>query len=270
MERVGLGWAARAAHPALRQLVRRYVGYTQDNVTLPVHRGLPGRSITFIVSLAAPIRLLDGPAFQGVVGGLHMAPSLIEQDRYQQGLQLDLNPLGARALLGVPAKELAKDVVDLGDLPVTWAKTLPERLKDRGTWAERFDLLDEVLTHALKPVTLLSEVQWAWQRMVRSQGVTPVTELAGEVGWSRRHFTERFAREVGLGPKQVSRLIRFERGRDLLRAGHTLADVAALAGYYDQAHLSNEWRALAGCTPTEWIREELPFLQDITGPGRTE
>ncbi len=270
MDQPGLDWAARAAHPALRAYVRRYVGYTQDNVTLPVHRGLPGRSITFIVSLASPIRMVDGPPLQAVVGGLHMAPALIEQDRYQRGLQLDLNPLGARALLGVPAKELAADVIELSDLPVTWAKTLTDRLREKNTWAERFDLLDDVLTQALKPVTLLSEVQWAWHRMVRTQGVTPVTELAGEVGWSRRHFTEKFAGEVGLGPKQVSRLIRFERGRDLLRAGHTLADVAARAGYYDQAHLSNEWRALAGCTPTEWVREELPFLQDITRPEGTE
>ena len=55
--------------------------------------------------------------------------------------------------------------------------------------------------------------------------------------------------EVGLTPKQAARVLRFERAGGLLRSGrYDLAMVAAEAGYYDQAHLSNEWRALAGCT----------------------
>lgn len=272
-------WATRAPHPALRHLVRRYVGYTQHQVSLPVHRGLPSRSLTLIISLAEPIRLIGGPgvergqlSLRAAVGGLHLRPALIQQDRYQQGLQLDLNPIGVRALLGVPAAELTSSVVDLADLPVPWAAALPERLAAQPDWGSRFAVLDATLAGALRPVTLLSEIQWAWRRMVHGQGGPQVGELATEVGWSRRHFTERFAREVGLGPKQVSRLIRFERSGTLLRAsyGGSLADVAVAAGYYDQAHLSNEWRELAGCTPSEWIREELPFLQDVQNAEATE
>jgi AraC-like DNA-binding protein len=95
-----------------------------------------------------------------------------------------------------------------------------------------------------------------------------VAELAREVGWSRRHFSERFAREVGLSPKQAARVVRFGRVTAVLRrlggSGRPggLAEVAQLCGYFDQAHLTNEFRALAGCTPRTWITEELPFLQD--------
>jgi AraC-like DNA-binding protein len=46
------------------------------------------------------------------------------------------------------------------------------------------------------------------------------------------------------------------------RGGSDLAELAVGCGYYDQAHLTNEWRALAGCSPGTWIAEELPFLQD--------
>jgi AraC-like DNA-binding protein len=168
-------------------------------------------------------------------------------------------------LLGVPATELTSASVDLTELPVPWARTLPERLAGLPDWAGRFAVLDTELLSALRPVTLVSEVQWAWRRMVAERGAAPVAELAGEVGWSRRHFSDRFTREVGLAPKQVGRLMRFEQACGLLRARRsgTLADLAVAAGYYDQAHLTNEWRAMAGCTPTEWIREELPFLQDL-------
>ena len=41
-----------------------------------------------------------------------------------------------------------------------------------------------------------------------------------------------------------------------------LAEVAAECGYADQAHLAREWSELAGCSPTTWLREEFPFLQD--------
>lgn len=250
--------------------MRRYVGYTQHNVSLAVHRGLPSRSVTLIISLADPVRVVDGPHLLAAVGGLHLGPVLISQDRFQRGLSLDLSPLGLRALLGVPSTELTAAVVDLADLPVPWARRLPDRLADAPDWPSRFDVLDAELTAAVKPVRLVEEIQWAWRRMVTGHGGRPVTELAGEVGWSRRHFTERFAGEVGMGPKQISRLIRFERSGELLRAGGALAEVAITAGYYDQAHMSNEWRVLAGCSPSEWIREELPFLQDVSVPDEPE
>ncbi|ONI71264.1 AraC family transcriptional regulator [Actinosynnema sp. ALI-1.44] len=258
-----MDFTARAPHPALRHLVRRYIGYTQHDVSLPVHRGLPSGTVTLIISLAEPVRVVGGRSSQALVGGLHLEPTLIRQDPFQQGIHIELNPVGLRALLGIPATELTSDVVDLADLPVRWAASLPDRLTSAPTWDARFTLLDAELTGALRPVNLVAEVQWAWRRMVTGRGAQPVTDLADEVGWSRRHFTSRFAGEVGLGPKQMSRLIRFEHSASLLRAGRSLADAAIVAGYYDQAHMTNEWREFAGCTPATWVREEVPFLQDL-------
>jgi AraC-like DNA-binding protein len=45
------------------------------------------------------------------------------------------------------------------------------------------------------------------------------------------------------------------------RAGATLARLAAECGYYDQAHLAREFRALAGCPPSVWLAEEFRFVQ---------
>ena len=42
-----------------------------------------------------------------------------------------------------------------------------------------------------------------------------------------------------------------------------LAEAAHRCGYADQAHLTREWVALAGCPPSTWLREEFPFLQDL-------
>ncbi|MBO0840195.1 MAG: AraC family transcriptional regulator [Sciscionella sp.] len=262
---------------ALRSYVRRYIGYRHHGVALKVHRGLPSRSVTVVISLADPIRLLGdaehGPrASQASASGLHLAPALIAQDAYQYGLHLELNPLGVRALLGMSATELADDMCELTDLPVPWARTLLPRLYEASDWEARFSLLDNTFLGALRPVTLVSEVQWAWRAMIARDGNLPVHRLADEVGWSRRHFTKRFASQIGVTPKQAARLIRFERSNALLRNGFasSLAELAHVCGYYDQAHMTNEWRVLAGCTPGAWIAEELPFLQYDSSGQRAE
>ena len=128
--------------------------------------------------------------------------------------------------------------------------------------AVRF-LVDVLAARAVEPVVPPPELGEAWRRMRGADGRVRVADLADEVGWSRRHLGERFRTELGLAPKQAARVLRFERAGRLLRSGRAdLAGLAAECGFYDQAHLTNEWRALAGCTPGTWITEELPFLQD--------
>ncbi|MER6875147.1 helix-turn-helix transcriptional regulator, partial [Amycolatopsis sp. NPDC000673] len=115
------------------------------------------------------------------------------------------------------------------------------------------------------------ELNRAWHELRRSGGLLRVGDLADEVGWSRRHLGERFRAELGLAPKQAARVLRFERAVRLLRSGRRdLAGIAYAAGYYDQAHFTNEWRSLAGCSPRTWMAEELPFLQDETKPAAAE
>ena len=71
-----------------------------------------------------------------------------------------------------------------------------------------------------------------------------------------------------LTPKAAARVIRFDRARHLLirqasekSSGYRLADLAAACGYFDQAHLAREFRALAGCPPSQWITEEFRNIQ---------
>ena len=272
-------WAVRRPHPALCALIARYIGYRQHGVTLDVHRGLPSRHVTLIISMEEPVRLLEGPsstqgpaAFQAFVGGLHAGRALIAQDPVQAGVHVELNPLGVRTMLGASSFELASKVVDLRDLNRPGLATLPDRLRAAPDWATRFRVLDEVLLDSATQAGVPrppDEVGWAWQRLVRAGGGVPVGELATEVGWSRRHFSERFSREVGFGPKRAARVVRFGRAAELLRAlpPGGLAEVAQRCGYADQAHLTNEWRAMAGCTPRTWLIEELPFLQDTQVMG---
>ncbi|MEU0879273.1 AraC family transcriptional regulator [Lentzea sp. NPDC005914] len=244
-------------HPRLRPFVTRYSGYRMH--TEPgIHRGLPSRSLTLVVTMDGTVDLAEG-RFATLCGGLHDEAVLITHNGFQHGIQCSLTPLGARAFFGMPAATLSGTSVGLDVLDAPAAE-LRERVQTAPTWADRFAALDLVLGRLLRPVKQQVEVAWAWQRV--SEGLS-VGEIAAEVGWSRQHLSARFAAEYGLTPKVMGRVMRFERANRMLRGEvrPTLTEVAVACGYTDQAHFNRDWRALCGATPTEWIAAELPFVQ---------
>jgi AraC-like DNA-binding protein len=257
--------------PPLRSFIDRYVAYRLQGFPAGIHRGLPSRHLTLIVSIGPPIEVDSMPdprqspgTYMAVLGGLHSSPAIIRHDGNQSGIAIELTPPGTRALLGVTAGALASTVVELADVLGSRGAELPERLAYARSWADRFAILDEVLTFSLQEIAPPPEVLFAWRRLVDSDGGIPVHGLAEETGWSRRHLAARFRSEIGLSPKAAARVLRFDRARRLLgRADRpSLVDVAITCGYFDQAHLTRDWREFAGCSPTVWMAEEFPSIQD--------
>jgi AraC-like DNA-binding protein len=261
-----------APTPALRPYINGYIGYRLVGFPPGVHRGLPSRHLTFIVSLGEPIDVILHPDRQQrpeeygfVLGGLQDCTALIAHHGHQEGIAIELTPIGCRALLGMPARALWNMSLEADTVLGRVASELRERLHLAPAWPARFAACDHVLMGMLTPtVAIAPEVREAWRALVASGGSVPVTELARDVGWSRRHLAERFGDEFGLSPKFAGRVIRFERARRLLQsAGRpSFADVAAVCGYYDQPHLNRDFVELAGCPPGEWLANELPSVQD--------
>ncbi len=257
----------------LRPLVTRFAGYRYEGLAPGTHLGLPSRSLTVVISLGEPTRTLRGPDpsqgpadFAALAGGLHTRPVVIGHDDSMHGIQLDLTPEGARSLLGMPAGELASTVVDLGPLFGRGVGELIGRLHETPSWPERFAVLGEALTRrAGRLAGPPAELDHAWRCLAGSEGTVRISDLARQVGWSRRHLGERFTAEYGLTPKEAARVMRFEHSKRLLRrpVRPPLASVAATCGYYDQAHLAREWNSFIGCPPSAWLAaEDLPFVQD--------
>jgi AraC-like DNA-binding protein len=268
----------------LRRYVAWYTGYRQRGVPPARHRGLPSPFLTLIFTLDEPVTLLAHPdpgqppaEYDALLGGLHRAPALIVHQGAQSGIQVALRPLGARALLGLPAGELADIDVPAEDVLGGACAELRARIVPAACWPERFEILDEILLRLAAArwtgsgpgvaTDVAPEVSWAWQRLLRSGGAMRVSALAAETGWSGRHLTGRFRTEIGLTPKAAARVIRFSRARRLLvgqiaqASETTLADLAVTCGYFDQAHLAREFRALAGCPPSQWLAEEFRNVQ---------
>ena len=109
--------------------------------------------------------------------------------------------------------------------------------------------------HASPP----ADVAWAWRILERTHGAAPIGWICGRLGRSRRHLATSFHEQVGLPPKTIARIFRFERAVSLLGAGsHSLGEVAVECGYYDQAHLNRDFREFADASPGAFARRIVP------------
>jgi len=240
-----------APAPQLRGHVSSYYGFRERTEGPLRRREGPGVDIVVIVSFEHHW-LIDGERCTSFVGGLRLDQVTTEHQGRSHGMQINLAPPSAYRLFGVPMHTLAQRVVDLDGL---LDASSVERVAEARDWTARFELLDGLLAKPLAEGRQPSAgVVWAWRRLVATDGHVPVGALAQELGWSRKRIAARFREEVGLPPKAVARLLRFEHARRL--AGRLpWAEVAFECGYYDQSHLINDFRAVTGRTPETFLQD---------------
>ena len=95
---------------------------------------------------------------------------------------------------------------------------------------------------------------WAWQRLRGTHGRVAIGELAAALGWSRKRIVARFRDEIGLPPKAVARLLRFEHAR-ALAGTMPWGELAFECGFSDQSRLIAEFRLITDRTPETFLQD---------------
>ncbi len=247
----------RAPSPRLRPYVLGAIeGWEQTNAARTQLREVPFPGVPLILGLETAWEI-DGPKTNeresSFVAGLHAAPTLVRPSAPSWAcVELRLTPIAAHRIFGLPMHELANRTVALAGVAPE-ADQLVERLSE-ARWPERFDLVEQFLLRRLDAAREPPRgVEWSWQELRRTDGRAAIGELASELGWSHRRLIARFREQVGLAPKAVARVMRFDRAAQALRsAAAGLAEVAYECGYYDQAHMNRDFRELGGTTPDEF------------------
>ncbi|WP_333741432.1 helix-turn-helix domain-containing protein [Streptomyces sp. IBSBF 2806] len=172
-------------------------------------------------------------------------------------VQLRLAPGAVGPLLGVPAVDLVGRAVPAGDLPAPTARRLARELtgaRPREITARLAGLLPPP-TDGARERLLRAAVDALSTRADRA----PVTvrDVARELAISERQLRNLFTLGVGVSPKHYARI---DRVRHLLThaASAPWAQLAAATGYYDQAHMSADFRTLMGVPPTAFLTGRLP------------
>jgi AraC-like DNA-binding protein len=171
----------------------------------------------------------------------HAVP--VDGDRTYIGVRF--RPGAAPVFLGIGSNEMVDSRVPLRDVWGQHAVELEQQLFERPQEASA--LLERALLDRLAVTPEVDPMVGGLVDLL-ARG-TSLPESIEHLGVSDRTLRRRCAVAVGYGPKMLERILRFRRALRLLRNRRSLAETAQLAGYVDQAHLTNESQRLAGLTP---------------------
>jgi AraC-like DNA-binding protein len=217
------------------------------------------------------VRVEENGRREAVVIGPRLHASYHTGEPLRSLVQLRLAPGTVRPLLGVPAAHLVGRITPLGELPSPAARRLAAELPRMDAdhiVAHVADVLPS--RHAETAVTSHTELlRTSIDAMTIRPGRAPgqVREVARELAISERHLRNLFTEGVGLSPKRYTRI---DRVRAVLAdaADHSWAELAALTGYYDQSHMTSDFRTLMGVPPHSYVTGQLPGAgpcQALTG-----
>jgi len=249
------------------------IWFGQGSVSYQRDRILPSAQSQLLINLGPPQYMIDtGPPerripFRDVwYSGLRQDPIDTEAPHGSALLGVAFRAHGAFPWMGGELSEVREQVLPLADLLGSGVLALREQLLNTPDTGTRFLLVQQwILQRMQDSAAVHPAVQWAMGRLSAAGGDTGIDALAREAGYSRKHMLQLFREQVGLSPKALARVLRFRSALALMKGAERVpwAELAAHCGYYDQAHLSKDFRRFAGVTPTACLRLQQPDSQSV-------
>ena len=165
-------------------------------------------------------------------------------------LGVRFRPTALPGLLRTPASELTDRVVPLSEF---WpsSEELSERMFSCCATTERLLILEEAFEEQRSAWSRIPAAAAKASELIHaSGGRTTVDVLTQSVSISSRHLERLFNDLIGVSPKEACRIARFRRAVGMLHTELPLAPLAFECGYFDQAHLTREFKRLAGIPPS--------------------
>jgi AraC-like DNA-binding protein len=260
---------------ALSSLVRAITYQAGEQPQTSVEKILPGPVASLWVNLNRDRfrSLSEAGRVRQVPGAMLAGPTsracVIEFEEGRAHVSVVFHLGAACRFFAHPLATFRDEQVALEDVWGHVGANLRERLLETATPGDALGVMEDVLLGQLAG-RLVPDPAVSAAACALSRGV-PVGEVADSVGLLPRTLRRRFTADVGLTPKRFARVRRLQRVvRDL--DGQVRADWAAVAarhGYADQPHLTDEFRELAGVTPTEYLRSRIDGPNHLRVPQAT-
>ncbi len=188
----------------------------------------------------------------------------IETNGEQCYFGIKFYPHGFSVFTREPIHDLRDQSIPVNDVLNLDAAPLLDRIFSTSDFETFVDFANRYFRLALAEKKAASKSYQLVDRAVRilleDQDELNIDTLRQQLGIGHRRLQTLFRDFVGLSPKQLLRMIRFQTSfRFLHDANLALTDVAMLSGYYDQAHFNHDFKAYAGITPTRYRESQLPL-----------
>jgi len=185
-----------------------------------------------------------------------------------QLLGIRFHPGGTFPFFRIPMHELTNRVTDLRAMSSDFQDDLV-RCVDKTSSLLKIAAVEKLLVERVRSCRNDSRLESLVTKLVHSGGQVSVDQLATDAGVSSRQLERRFLLEVGIGPKLLSRILRFQQiFRAVDRHDEGWAAVAADCGYYDQAHLIRDFREFSRQTPALLFENPSALTESFTRKKR--
>ncbi len=207
--------------------------------------------------------------------GMSDRPSIVDSEGPIGVLSAELYPGAAWPFFPPDLKELANLVTPAAQVLGAPAAELEARLAEEPTAQGKVDLLQDFLLGVLAQGRHEDEVVGHAVRFIQERGgLVTIGELTEKMGYSQRYLAMKFDRFVGLGPKTLAEIVRFQnRFVMLTRFGAAGGAAGSAAGsapgfdddYYDQSHFSRQFKRFSGLPPATYLKKTNEFLPMFYG-----
>lgn len=266
-------WSASPIQPLAGWVDRIWGMDLRSDAPSALPRLLPGTGAEIFIHLAEPFRQVVGNGKEVMLPeayllalrhqSINLAPA-----RDVHFIAIRFKAGCASLFLRCPLAECLDCPAPLEELMGPAASSLVDTLRESRTRQERIGLIEDFLLHRLgDPACFDDRVALATRQLYyRPSGVQA---LADRLGLGRRQLERRFNSQEGLSPVAFRQLARFQRTAKTLRLdpGLSLAQTGIDFGFADQAHMTREFRAIAGQTP-EQLRSEMLGRLTFYSPSR--
>ena len=173
-------------------------------------------------------------------------------------------PEGLRPFLKMGVNEFAENVVSVRDLWGADGLILEEKIIESRTSGDRIRIIEEFLVNHLQHQGDRS-IQYCVQAILNTGNPKSIEMLSRDVSLGRRQLERKFIAAVGLSPKLLSRITRFQHALQSINrnSASSLTDIALLEGFYDQSHFIRDFKEFTGLNPKQYFTADLEFAKHL-------
>lgn len=173
-------------------------------------------------------------------------------------------PHGLSMFLDLPLKELFNYSIPLKLILKDSVNKLEDELSSAVTFEKKIKIAENFLITQIQR----NEKKYKYDRIRRAvnlinqaKGILKIEDLASESFLSRKQFERTFLDFIGTSPKQFLKIVRFQNAifEKSQNSDLNVTEIAHKCGYFDQAHMINDFKALSGITPKNFFENEALF-----------
>lgn len=204
---------------------------------------------------------------RAMVLGQTMKPFYIQPTGYVDTFSIRFYPYGFAHLVKVQLKSLANKETPLAILfGENVANELEKWIINAKDVNQRIEIIENFLRSRItEPLVINDLVKSTIDTIFSSNGSKSIHEILTDKSSFRRQLERRFMKHIGISPKQLGKVVRFQAALKMLLSekSENLTSIAHEFEYYDQAHFIKDFKDFTGINPKEFLTNENMKLSSI-------